>query len=450
MTRPETQREAGRGPLGTTNTSSSPDNARIPIRTPGTLGISDAFALSNGKQRVCRGPYPVLSPIWMKLTASERDCVLRYQGMWKSVVEGRSRQQVLSGFAGFFELMGTTLYGDRVPQNLRRESPFTIMNRVYSKLCQYEYGKINKELKKAFEVMGKDYYKVMGEDYGVQTGWRYYCYLRDGYVRGGISYPYEVINQINPNVTFLGKTVWKGLHPDLATRLGKVEQRLHREGVADQVRAGLKIDLGGFVPRFQANQRTISKHAIGLAIDFEYPTNPFVTGKTATAIDALLDHLKTKGTVVSGRVSQYFKGAGGMSMADYDRLKEISDVLVAFLRKWIPKWESFQRTIAREAALAVSSTPKEDVDAVIEERNRHLQDQRTYTALETLIAVFGGIDKVKALSRHGLVTLHDGLFRAMKAEGVESGIEWKRGKDTMHFEVGTPLKHWSKMKGLTN
>jgi hypothetical protein len=38
----ELSREKGRGPLGSSGTSSSPDNIRIPKNTPGTVGINDA------------------------------------------------------------------------------------------------------------------------------------------------------------------------------------------------------------------------------------------------------------------------------------------------------------------------------------------------------------------------------------------------------------------------
>lgn len=46
MSRPDLLREKGRGPLGSSGTSSSPDNTRIPKTTPGTVGFSDAFSPS--------------------------------------------------------------------------------------------------------------------------------------------------------------------------------------------------------------------------------------------------------------------------------------------------------------------------------------------------------------------------------------------------------------------
>lgn len=40
----EAQRENGRGPFGSAGTAGSPDNSRVPICTPGTIGINDKAA----------------------------------------------------------------------------------------------------------------------------------------------------------------------------------------------------------------------------------------------------------------------------------------------------------------------------------------------------------------------------------------------------------------------
>lgn len=439
MTLTRLTRENGRGPQGTPGTPGSPDNVRIPLVTPGSMGINDKVATFVEGAKPSKG----LHVIWLTLTDAERACTKKNENLWNNLVTGKSSHLFYKDFAGFFEFMSKklALLGGETEVEIQ-ESSFTIINRIYDRLCKYEYDQINKELQKAFV--------DQSNANNIQPAWRYYRSLRGGYVRQGMTYPYLAINAVDPKMRFLGKPVWKGVHKDLGELLKKVESRLKSKGELSQVTQDLQLKhWGGFVPRFIAGKTIISKHSIGLAIDIEYPTNPHLKGAVGKHIDAALDYMQKKGVVVKGRIRQSFQGHGNISMHDIDRLIEISDTIRNFLREWIPKWESMQETLCREQELSSSSRMENEWGAIAKELGLIEQNKEPLEIIGKLIKAWGGVAKVKKVSQVGLVTLEAALFHAMKAEGVECGIEWKRHKDIMHFEFPGSLRKWAKTKGYT-
>lgn len=72
MTMPRLMREEGRGPPGSDGTASSPDNIRIPVNTPGTLALNDAWDITRTRDLVAARGHKKQQPkktkkCWYKL-----------------------------------------------------------------------------------------------------------------------------------------------------------------------------------------------------------------------------------------------------------------------------------------------------------------------------------------------------------------------------------------------
>jgi hypothetical protein len=310
----------------------------------------------------------------------------------------------------------------------------------YDQLTAKEYSTIDEKLKPEFA--------GLAAKRGL-TPERYYQWLRQFYVGAGISCPPKELKEINATVTFLGRSLTGGAHRDLERVLKRAEQELVdmglargtdvRKQVSDSIRK--KETIGGFVPRPQNDEDSLSLHALGRAIDIDSTWNQHLLGQKQIALDKVLAWLHLPETE---RVSRVVK-VGKMSITPeneaeeaYIRMQNISEAVKSFLNNWIPSWEE-----ARTSSVVLDERTKE-----------------AHTLLEELLFAFGAISRtktgqieikepmkiVKEIARVGLITIPLDLFTAVKKAGahlgiaVRLGIEYHTTKDSMHIEVPLPSK----------
>jgi hypothetical protein len=289
----------------------------------------------------------------------------------------------------------------------------------YDRLVQSEYAGIDKAaIRREFE--------GLAAKRGILP-WQYYRWLRKFYFRRGITDPLARIEQIVPDVHFLGRRVG-GAHPDLIAILARAERALHAMGVKDLV-AGSITTAYSFVPRPKNNLVGLSPHALGRAIDINAARNPHVVGRSATAIDAILAWLEGRGLAKPWRMKSTFEPVDFSTTPEHEaqilvqKMKDISDSLRHFLDTYLDDW------------LAETSTGKPgEVEAVplLEEflvANGALTQRSPRKINQRRLA------EIQRIRQVGLITMPLELFTAMKMAGAHLGLEFTTSKDTMHFEA---------------
>lgn len=290
---------------------------------------------------------------------------------------------------------------------------------VHDRMCQLEYARIDARLRIAFEDMRTGYYRQLTGWRFPGPDWRYYQYLRSGYVAAGVDDPVKFINGMEPDIRFLKKKVYCGVHPVFAEKLRRVEARLKREGVYEdvcRVFAGV-MNFGGFVPRYISNKRDLSWHSLGIAIDIDGPANPYVIGKSARVVDDILDYMERTGqirpTLRAGTRLSNEDPRSETSMTKDDRMREISDALQRFLKQWLPEVTGTSRS--------VPGTPPEDTLPI--------------ALAAELVDALGGEAEARRWMQRGVINLPPALVAALRTEMTRAGLDYTHGKDTMHFEL---------------
>jgi hypothetical protein len=339
----------------------------------------------------------------------------------------------------------------------------------YDELCRTEYDRIKPELKPVFEGMAAEYrlgggavrgwFKHTSAAERNTFGWRYYQWLRPYYYVAGLDDIPAEINQVQRKVTFLGKPVEAGAHPQMVLLLADAEKVLERMGrnavreVSSQIHS-----IGGFVPRPQNDLSALSNHALGRAIDIDgEQSNSLFAGTEAEVVDELLAYLK-----VPGRMRQPLLDICAMPDVEvrriYERMKAMSDAVRDFLRQWLDTWETDRNRVAagehnlRDWQRHPKHRPAE------EEVQRTRQDVNSAGAdllaqpmllISRWVAVLGNpehvaVRKLKTYRELGLMTLPLQLVQAVQEAGrglavlgiqERSGLQYQTRKDIMHFEV---------------
>jgi hypothetical protein len=287
---------------------------------------------------------------------------------------------------------------------------------IYNILCATEFYEIRSDLQDSFKFISNNSTPFIK---GIEPAWRYYQYVRPGYLKEGFNYPVDVINLIS-KISFFDQKVF--VHKFFGEKLKTVESLIPSEdyeniknelkkfGLKDKKTGKEKILFGAFVPRYIEAESSLSGHALGIAIDINYTTNPFIIGNFASCVDDILDYLEKQDNMSRfGRTRQKLNNIMGNQELKIDEsLREMSKALQRFLQVWIPKLES----------------------------GKYDHQATPIRLVKNLINSYkNGFQGVKDLCKNGFITIPSAIFGAMKDAGIKSGIEYKTKKDTMHFEI---------------
>ena len=294
---------------------------------------------------------------------------------------------------------------------------YDVLDVLYDKLCEFEFNRINNDLKKDFN--SKVIFAGTREvERTFDTPWKYYQYLRPGYVALKFKDPVSILNQIDTNATFLGRRVVHGVHPVFLRRLRSVESTLDESNSLYAVYESIKDkEIGGFVPRYISGSNDLSLHALGISIDIDSPTNPFIVGNKGIVINKILSYLEYKGKINPvGRVTELLKEEFfGKTISKDDRLREISEALQLFLKEEMPKLNN---------GVGISSN-------ITNENN----DDGISTSLIIEFINVVGWKEVETYRDKGIIDIPFELFDSFRKNKVDCGSDWKGKKDTMHFEI---------------
>lgn len=301
---------------------------------------------------------------------------------------------------------------------------------LYDDLARLEWNQLEKHV--------KDPFLSFARDQNV-SGWKYYQSVRPFYYRAGFISPPRFLNQIRARASFLGRPLVGGAHPELIRRL-KVAEREFRKLTkqTNQSRIGAwdpqQKRIGCFVPRGTTTGGW-SNHALGLAVDIDYRSNPFVRGKKADLIDEVIawmfdtGQVKRKISVQESWVKREFGPQVQDALAKqlYENTKYASDAVQSFLRNYLDDW--LKRT--ESGASPPNTNPGNEAHRLLTKMfqlwggkgpAKDPHQWRGYIALRKLRA-------------DGFLTFSMNVLIAMKRAGLRSGTEFVGGKDIMHFDV---------------
>lgn len=307
----------------------------------------------------------------------------------------------------------------------------------YDDLTKCEYALLNEPLKLMLantSLKAKCNYFPKTE----KDGWHYYKWLRTFFRNRNPNLdPIKALNNIetkSPVKLFGEIRIVGGLHPRMSEII-----KLANQTVESMKFANISIvkplllyainvkKAGGFNPRPLNNCTNLSPHSLGKAIDIKPSTDPFWKGKKMKALDALFDHLDPSGKLFKrlskpllskqqkSQLNRQLKEQGRqMGQAMEDMSKAVKDYLtedemteILALDKL--SWEKIDK---------LKETGTKDL-TIVRHRLRHAFNKK----------------ELKKLSNNGLIDLPVILFAIMKGAGAKLGIEFKDGKDVMHFEV---------------
>jgi hypothetical protein len=252
--------------------------------------------------------------------------------------------------------------------------------------------------------------------------------MRGAYYRAG--WPFikrDVLDLIAP-ATFYDSPILTGVHKELALVLKSVELEI-KKGKPDLdrwLRAG-KFSIGGFVPRLIAGSNELSQHAYGLAIDIDATWNPQVK-KGLKSADAMSAFQRATGEKLdvgfSDKASNYVQKI-------YDRMADISNKLIAWLKKFMSRYEQLHEEMAK-----VKNDPKQKKK--YEELQKELTRDPDLSALDTLIRIYSK-ETVLTWLAYGILSIPRDVTEAFLRLGHENAARWggeyEGSKDNMHLEL---------------
>lgn len=239
----------------------------------------------------------------------------------------------------------------------------------------------------------------------------YYKSIRWRYYNAGYSKPVEQFLMQIKDTRILGHAVAGGLHKIYIDRLAKLESVLEgwQTGLASEVGKGIR-SIGGFCPRTIQETSTLSNHSFGLAIDVDAPVNPHirrpktigvlkeVTGYDFGALDSLL--------------SGVLDSSGDSKMEALGQINENLQVVSERLRNWL--------RVALPCHLEHKSMKESNAD----------DETKIQILLEDV-----SIKDLQNWSDRGIQTIPVAFAAAMGKLGFKWGVEYKKSKDVMHFEL---------------
>jgi hypothetical protein len=304
----------------------------------------------------------------------------------------------------------------------------------YDKLCDEEFKRIPKDFKKEWADKG---------------GLPYYRSERRHLFRGGVlDVPDLLEDQIKPNLgfKFLGEVgVIGGGRQELNNALDGAKkwlesvpgigQQLKRQAIASIHEKGegkhRRRAIGGWSPRSipgPVGPISMGPHHVGLAVDINYITNPHLKGASTKAIDAVLDHLASKGKFSGDqRLSKPF--------VDYSLIDREPDKAVEHaVGMWIKSMtisEAF-KAFLKECHDKINKKQPLDPDP------KKPDVQNLYDRCKKTL----GKEKLNTYATKGIFDLELALVVALiKGGGMRYGGEFKHSKDEHHFEV----RNWHRL-----
>lgn len=252
----------------------------------------------------------------------------------------------------------------------------------------------------------------------------YYILMRAALYQHGYNDPAEAVFHRITQATLLGQKIIGGVHLNFADSLQSLEQRLERlsPGLAGRVAKDI-TSVAGFVPRFQALKHgkkgppALSNHALGLAIDIDFVSNPHI--KEPAVVAAMRE---ITGVDFGKPFLQY-----STDMPPVERAKEIhrigkqaSDAVQQWLKKWLPTYLELEGRKKTKA-----SFPEAVLDS---ETDRNLGLLRTVIKHHELW-------QVKVWMENGIQSIPVELAAGLEEIGFRWGSTYERHKDAMHFEL---------------
>ena len=299
-----------------------------------------------------------------------------------------------------------------------------------------------------------------------------YREMRPAYCRAGFANPKAEIFDTLVDVQFLApspkaRRLPGGVQPEVATRLANLYEALAAldPALADSFRPRF---LSGFVPRRVAGTKTLSDHALGLAIDLNWDRNPHVKGAemirivkeaTAGATNAPADGydfgkpfgnptLEASDPIAYiGKVHEISTAAGAALQAwiaeALAREKEILELIQIATALLSDRQAERRATRAGTPARALADQRIADARAELTAAQELLKelDVRRLRQLRTLVPGATATERAATLrswATNGVRDLPLALVIALKVVGLTWGDEWKGHKDGMHFDLGRP------------
>jgi hypothetical protein len=297
----------------------------------------------------------------------------------------------------------------------------------------------------------------------------YYLQMRPRYYVAGYNDPAGTIFAQIDKAWLLGKEVSCGLHAKFAAKLGLLRGVLEswKPGLAGKVTAQI-TSVGGFVPRPVAGSRTLSNHALGLAIDVDYLSNPHIKHPQ---VIALFNALVADTGFKFGDPALAGEDLSGISRVDqiaeiHRRSTEASRKIQAWVARHLPRYVALKKTIEdaqqgqkqqletekkvlrdRKGKIdttgMVSTTQYLDLERKAQAELDYDTDMRSMKVIEDY--QFEDIADRKTRYRefqrqmsewalYGIQSFPLELAAGLASLGLRWGEEYQHHKDAMHFE----------------
>jgi hypothetical protein len=296
----------------------------------------------------------------------------------------------------------------------------------YDKLCVEEFNRIPQHFKSEWEEKG---------------GLPYYRSQRPLLFAGGVpDVPDLLKNHIRPNVTFLNEVaVTGGGRQELIRVLDEAKtwlestpgigQLLKRHVIASIQEKGSgsakRRVIGGWSPRSIIGPDGpigMGPHHVGLAVDINASTNPHLKGEPAKTIDAVLDHLASKGKFSGDqRLSKQF--------VDYDAIDRQPDKAVELA---VGMW---YKSASISAAFKAFLT-----ECLDKQKNKQPLDPDVQKLFDRCAKTFG--KQLERYATQGIYDLDLVLVVALVKGGMRYGGEFRESKDQHHFQVREFSRSW--------
>jgi hypothetical protein len=252
----------------------------------------------------------------------------------------------------------------------------------------------------------------------------YYIMMRGALYQNGYDDPAESVFGEICEGDLLGHQVIGGVHAKLAKALQSFNERMRAApcDVAELTARAIK-SVAGFVPRFQALKKgqkgpaPLSNHALGLAIDIDFVSNPHIKEPAVIAV------MREITGIDFGRSFTPYSSA----LPPVERVKEIhkvgqqaSDALQEWLQRWLPVHLEIE---ARKKIKASFSEPVADSET-----------DRNLGFLATILK-YHKLWEVKVWKDNGIQSIPVELAAGLVEAGLRWGSAYENHKDAMHFEL---------------
>lgn len=250
----------------------------------------------------------------------------------------------------------------------------------------------------------------------------WYILMRAALYQNGYDDPAESVFGEITEGNLLGHEIIGGVHVKLREALDVVNKRLNEApGDIGELAAREIKSVASFVPRFQALKQgqkgppPLSNHALGLAIDIDFVSNPHIKEreviaamKQITGVDFGISFTPYSSTLPAVELAREAHRTG----------QQASDALRKWLERWLPVHLEME-----ERKKIKASFPSPDPET-----------ERQLGLLATILK-YHKLWEVKAWKEKGIQTLPVELAAALVDAGLRWGSMYENHKDAMHFEL---------------